>query len=326
MKYGIIRFKNILYVADPSEEDLKAFHHAVGLAERNNAWLTVILVAERMPHYLTRLAPHMLPQIQIEELMAGLDRLSEWAAGRVEIETKVVEGTPFLEIIRDVLRNGRDLVVKSAEGNGGALDWLFDTTDMHLLRKCPCPVWIIKSPEPTQIRRILAAVDFDELDPPNEDAAEPLNRMILELAGSLAFLERSEFHVVHAWEAFGEDLMKSGRTAIVKEEVESYVSKVRLGHRYWLDRLLRKARKWIGSKTYDAVKPKTHVPKGRAGKVIPSFASKLKVDLIVMGTVARTGIPGLIMGNTAETILSQISCFVLAVKPPNFITPVTLEE
>jgi nucleotide-binding universal stress UspA family protein len=90
--------------------------------------------------------------------------------------------------------------------------------------------------------------------------------------------------------------------------------------------LLRKARKWIGSKTYDAVKPKTHVPKGRAGKVIPSFASKLKVDLIVMGTVARTGIPGLIMGNTAETILSQISCSVLAVKPPNFITPVTLEE
>jgi nucleotide-binding universal stress UspA family protein len=42
--------------------------------------------------------------------------------------------------------------------------------------------------------------------------------------------------------------------------------------------------------------------------------------------VARTGIPGLIIGNTAESVLSKIDCSVLAVKPPNFITPVTLED
>jgi universal stress protein E len=45
---------------------------------------------------------------------------------------------------------------------------------------------------------------------------------------------------------------------------------------------------------------------------------------VVMGTVARTGVPGFIMGNTAETILSQIDCSVLAIKPPGFTTPVTL--
>ena len=52
----------------------------------------------------------------------------------------------------------------------------------------------------------------------------------------------------------------------------------------------------------------------------------MKIDLIVMGTVARTGIPGLIIGNTAESTLSQIHCSVLAVTPPGFVTPVTLEE
>jgi nucleotide-binding universal stress UspA family protein len=41
-----------------------------------------------------------------------------------------------------------------------------------------------------------------------------------------------------------------------------------------------------------------------------------------MGTVARTGISGFVMGNTAETILSQIDCSVLAIKPPGFETPV----
>ena len=36
-----------------------------------------------------------------------------------------------------------------------------------------------------------------------------------------------------------------------------------------------------------------------------------------------TGIPGFIMGNTAEMILNQIDCSVLAIKPPDFVTPIT---
>jgi universal stress protein E len=44
-----------------------------------------------------------------------------------------------------------------------------------------------------------------------------------------------------------------------------------------------------------------------------------------METVGRTGIPGLLMGNTAETILQQVNCSVLAIKPPGFVTPVTLD-
>jgi nucleotide-binding universal stress UspA family protein len=55
------------------------------------------------------------------------------------------------------------------------------------------------------------------------------------------------------------------------------------------------------------------------------LSRQLEADLIVMGTVARTGIPGFIMGNTAEAILNQIDCSVLAIKPPGFVTPVTLE-
>ena len=53
---------------------------------------------------------------------------------------------------------------------------------------------------------------------------------------------------------------------------------------------------------------------------------RLDPDLVVMGTVARTGVPGFIMGNTAEMILNQIDCSVLAIKPSGFVTPVTLEE
>jgi nucleotide-binding universal stress UspA family protein len=52
------------------------------------------------------------------------------------------------------------------------------------------------------------------------------------------------------------------------------------------------------------------------------MADKYNVDLIVMGTVARIGIPGLIIGNTAESIFEQVKCSVLAIKPDGFETPV----
>ena len=66
--------------------------------------------------------------------------------------------------------------------------------------------------------------------------------------------------------------------------------------------------------------------KGAARKVVPTLARQIETDLIIMGTVARTGIPGFIMGNTAEEILNQIDCSVLAVKPPGFATPITLMD
>ena len=52
------------------------------------------------------------------------------------------------------------------------------------------------------------------------------------------------------------------------------------------------------------------------------FARKSKVELIVMGTIARTGVPGFFVGNTAELILNRVNSSVLALKPEGFITPV----
>ena len=320
------RFKNILYVADSSGVVLRAFHHAVGLAERNQAKLTVVVVMEPIPPYLTRLTPHILRQNEMKDLKAALDRLSEWSAGRAEIETKIIEGKPFLEIIRDVQRHDRDLVIKSVGNDGGTMDWLFGSTDMHLLRKCPCPVWLIKSTDVTPVQRVMACVDDNDLDLPDQDTADDLNRTILEMAASLSSLERSELHVVHAWEAVGEDAMLYGRSGIAKEEVDSYVNEVRLAHDRWFDKLMHNARAWIGPEAYDAINPKPHVVKGMAGDIIPTLSHDLSIDLVVMGTVARTGVSGLIIGNTAESILSKIDCSVLAIKPPGFVSPVKRED
>ena len=56
----------------------------------------------------------------------------------------------------------------------------------------------------------------------------------------------------------------------------------------------------------DLTKVQVHMIKGEAGTQIPRLAKEIDVDLIVMGTVSRTGIPGLFMTSEA----SKIFCLV----------------
>ena len=63
---------------------------------------------------------------------------------------------------------------------------------------------------------------------------------------------------------------------------------------------------------------------GDPGEVILAMAPETQSQLIVMGTMARTGIPGLFIGNTAEKTLAAVGCSVLAIKPHGFRTPVQI--
>ena len=55
--------------------------------------------------------------------------------------------------------------------------------------------------------------------------------------------------------------------------------------------------------------------KGNPVELIPQYAHKHHIDMLVLGTVSRSGIPGLTIGNTAEDIMQKVSCSLLMVKP-----------
>jgi len=94
--------------------------------------------------------------------------------------------------------------------------------------------------------------------------------------------------------------------------------------RRWLNKLVNTFGAKADKDSVDYLNPQLHLIKGDAKHIVPTTARELDVDLIVMGTVARTGITGFFMGNTAESILTQLDCSVLTVEPPGFISPVTL--
>jgi nucleotide-binding universal stress UspA family protein len=231
----------------------------------------------------------------------------------IPVSSKVLYGTPFIEIIREVLLNGHDLVMITAEGRSGLKEKLFGRTTMHLMRKCPCPVWVLKPTQPKKYRRIIAAVELTPFDQERRN----LNMKIMDLATSLAEREQSELLVIQTWTFSVESHVQRGRVKVPKRKIDEWI-------RNFKDERKRSQSTLLNN--YDLQKLKYHVYllKGEAERLIPELAKEREVDLIVMGTVCQTGIAGFFIGNTAEKVLRQVDCSVLTIKSDGFITPVKI--
>lgn len=318
------RFTNILYVVEhPSADDASALARAVALAENNQARLHLLSVSEppRRASIASGLDPADIETRLRDQELERMQALLAPHKGSIKATMDVRFGKDFIEVVRDVLRNRRDLLIKVG-GSAGLADTLLGGVDRHLLRKCPCPVWIMQPRERANYERILAAVDCDPwADPPGDDR---LNDLILELASSLALSDFAELHIAHAWEPVADGMIRVFGSDLSDAQIQAHRNREQRAHQAALAALGDRLCKRIGTEAYGYLRPELHLREGKARAVIPDLAAELAVDLVVMGTLSRTGITGLIIGNTAEMILSRITCSVLAVKPEGFVSPVTL--
>jgi nucleotide-binding universal stress UspA family protein len=322
-------FNSILYVVeDPSTESGAAVARAVSLAENSQARLTLLHVAgePRLGPFAGSVTVNDFKSRVSEQATAQLSAMIRGVDKNADFAVDVRFGAAFVEVVREVLRSGHDLVIKQV-GKGGAHSFLFGGIDQHLLRKCPCPVWIMVGDTSANYQRILAAVDFDPWEEGDgDDKVEgSLNRQILDLAAMLAVTDFAQLHVVHAWEAITDNMIRVFGSELSDNEVAGNRDRERREHQSRLDILNHRMQQQFGGETHRYLAPRFHLRKGAARDVVPAVASELKADLVVMGTVSRTGIPGLLIGNTAEVILNNLECSVLAVKPAGFVTPVTLD-
>jgi nucleotide-binding universal stress UspA family protein len=294
-------FENILVIMNPLENFASALKRAVELAALQNARLTVFDINQEFPRELSQpgLKSEEIIQeyqekrrAQIETLLAGVDCPAT-------PEIKILMGVSFTETIGQVLRGKHDLLIKPSGPNGNGVTSL-NSTDINLLRNCPVPVWIVKPTGSKKYRRIMAA-----LDPKSTEASAELNSKILDIATSLAASEQAELHAVSVWNLKCETELRSRawRGDQLLDDLEKAYKK-------WLTQITRPYGRH-GEKIH------AHLIKGR-GKVydvISDEAKKHNADVIVMGSLSRTGIPGFFKGNTAERVLSRIKCSILTVKP-----------
>ena len=322
MTAGALKPRRILAVAGTGEMRI-AMESASRLAEMHDASLEVLACVEP-PHDLSILSrlsgqdPDKLIGDAVEHTRRAVHaRLAE-IIPNLPVDLSVVVGKAFLEIIRHVARSQCDFVVKTAEPLSGIDRFLFASTDQHLLRKCPCPVWLQTPTAPTRPRRILAAVDLDVRDAEEPETLMALNRRVVEAACTIAGASDAEVVVLHAWDAIGEGMIWafSGGSG-ARMSADRYVNEI-LGARHEaMNRFLAQVRTEI------APTPRL-VPllaRGSPETVIHEQSRQFAADVVVMGTVARTGLGGVFIGNTAENIINSLECPVLAVKPEGFESP-----
>ena len=306
------RFKKILLYAGGEVGPEPAMERAVTLAQANGARLTLVDVLPESPGpWLTVPGQPDVESMLVATRRDELEELTATVGDGIEVGTKVLTGSPFVELVREVLREEHDLVMKTAQGLGGPLGGILGSTALHLMRQCPCPVWVVRPAREALRGAVLAAIDPD----PNDPGALSLSRFVLELGSSLAKSRDAELHVVHAWWLWSEATLRGRRVNMSSEAVDKMVEETRQAAEAAVAQILETV-------DLSGVKRHVHVVRGTPFEVVSSYAEQ--VDLAVMGTLSRTGLAGVLIGNTAERILQRIDCSVLAVKPRGFETPIQL--
>jgi universal stress protein E len=145
-----------------------------------------------------------------------------------------------------------------------------------------------------------------------------LNRRVVDAACRVAGAPDAEVIVLHAWDAVGEGMLwafSGGSDARMSADRD--INEIRDARHQAMNRFLAQVRAQNGP----GPRLVPRLPRGTAETVIHEQSRQLGADLVVMGTVARTGLSGMFIGNTAENIINSLECPVLAVKPEGFESP-----
>ena len=304
----MISLASILVDIDAVASDHPALEQAVGLAARCGARVKIVDVLPWVPagvrHFVT-------PDLENELVDHRLGRLRTIADGvrNVPVTSELLRGRPGIALIQEVLRSGHDLLVRSHGRDLAETPRPFGAIDMELLRQCPCPVWLIGRHRSSRGPwRILAAIHAN----PNDAAEQELNRTILDWALMLKAFGDAELTLLQAWTPYGASLLGARMSP---DEFTGFVEAARRIEDQALSALIEPFKDRLTEVAVELIQ-------GEPEDVIAQLVESHGIDVVVMGTVARTGLAGLVMGNTAERVLQRLRGSVLAVKPPGFESPI----
>ncbi|OLF54708.1 universal stress protein [Pseudomonas chlororaphis] len=187
---------------------------------------------------------------------------------------------------------GCGLVIKQHVADNPLKKALLTPADWKLLRYCPTPVLLVKTAKPWTGGVILAAIDVGNADGEHRS----LHASIVDHGFDIASLAKAQLHVISAHPS--PMLSAADPVFQLKETIEA---------RY------REQCKAFQAE-FDVDDHHLHIEEGPADVLIPHIAHELQAAVTIIGTVARTGISGALIGNTAEVVLDALESDVLVLK------------
>lgn len=214
-------------------------------------------------------------------------------------------GEPFVEITHAAQQGRYDLVLAGTRGLSAWEQFFVGSTASRLIRKCPTSVGVVKAGHDGPPRTVLAATDFSEV-----------SRGAVREALWIARRAQAELHVIHVIDASDLPETQQGTLALGPTPTASELrQEIRTEAAEHLDA-------FVESLDADPAAIGQHLSWGVPWKEIGRSAIHLNADLIAIGTVGRSGIKGLLLGNTAEKVLATCDCSLLTTKAPDFISPI----
>jgi nucleotide-binding universal stress UspA family protein len=294
------RFQKLFVAIDFSPDSDEALRQAHERAESTGAQLAVCHI---VPNELR--SNLLFPQIsQITALKFPLEikHIAEAASASVaeitgrkerDFELIIDDGTPQALILSRAEQWQADLLIMGSHGQTSAADALIGSVTDSVIRHAHCPVLITRSNKRTG--RILAGTDFsDPALPPLRAAADEAERV------------GGELTVVHSldlvWSVAAYPALAFGGAPFNVSPEQIKELEVVAAKR------LEESLKTLG------ITGDTLVTTGAAGTALIDIAREKKVDLIVVGTVGRTGLRRALLGSVAETVAKGAPCSVLIVR------------
>lgn len=230
----------------------------------------------------------------LKALIARMD------AGGLRIRCETLLGDPSVALIHAVQRDQYDLVMVGTRGQSVWEKFFVGSTAKRLIRKCPAPVWTVKAENLSPPKSVLAATDLSDVSL----RAARVGREIARQAGA-------EFHLLHVIDSKDVPegvIERLGPGSLARAEVNKQATQ----------RLAEFVRTLDGDDTHI----NSHLSWGIPSQQVGRLADYLKTDLLVLGSVGRSGLKGVVLGNTAERVLDTCNCSVLTVKPVDFVSPI----
>jgi len=206
-------------------------------------------------------------------------------------------------VVRAAARVDADLIVAERHPGRHVAASFLHLTDWELLRLAPLPVLLVKRRGLYRRPRILAAVD------PDHRYAKPvqLDREILEAGALLAGALHGSLHAVHAYSPL--PLSAYTRGTLSEELLADMQRRTARAAAEKLERLAGPA---------GIPASRRHLIARHPRDAIEQSAAETRSAVVVMGALARSGLRGFLIGNTAERVLDQLPCDLLVVKPRGF--------
>ncbi|TQV85951.1 universal stress protein [Aliikangiella coralliicola] len=305
-------FERILVILDPKHEKHIEIDKAIEIASRSRASVDVVIFQHSSE------LPRLKTSGQIDELKQTIETalservvevLNQLKTDHINVSVRVEWCEHMAVTAIDLVKKYHyDLLVKTPNRVSPLGRLVSRPTDWNILRTCPCSVWIVK-PENESRNGILAAVDLDDDDIESHNAKNnSMTVRVVEQANYLSKLFDQKLEIINAFPA----LPVAAHVQFVSVFENDYLQQVERERRRSLENLLS---------SMGITEQNCHVFAGEASQVIVNYTESNQCSLLVLGTNARDGLSGLLTGNTAESIISQVECDILVVKSADFTAP-----